>query len=1055
MRPLALEMTAFGSYAEKTRLPFDALAHGLYLITGDTGAGKTTIFDAIMFALYGVASGSDRSTDMLHCDHVPKSTDTEVSLRFSQGGKEYTVCRKIHFSRKRGRENEYGEGKIEALLTEPEREPTEGSVRVSARIEELLGLNAEQFRKIIMLAQGKFREFLDADSDKKNEILGKLFDNSEYLYYQNLLVSVRDALRFRRQENRNTLQSLMQNVFQLPENAEREDYLPEHPALMENLARLVETERTQLSERQAARDAVSEETGRLKVRLGAAEAVNLQLEELEKQRVKLTALEMKSADMSALALSLERTEAALHRALPAIRSFDSAYERMNRTQAAIEELEQRLIAENRAAADASKAVEEDADVRQECEKLAAQQQLLEQQLPLYETLKTLRKERDAFDEAAKAAAAKRTEKEKALAAAEAELLALQEKLASLETVDRDLLHCETESRDAKKQLDALNGVARQLRTLERNEEMLEEEKRRLLTLILEDGKAAQRYHDLYQRFLAGQAGLLGRSLRERIETDGKAVCPVCRSPLCREHLKDLALPKADTPDSDEVETARSESESRTAARNAQNTRVQRFAAGVETERGSLLARAKEWLPDCENWERLTGEGFLRRRLDEAEQHEQASSAALLAERKRRDQRDQCRREAPVKEALAKALRDEIDGLSKAQQESEAKLREEEAGIRQLLSQLSCEDEDSAAEEIANLRRRRTLLNAGIEAHLKRFSEAKTALDTTAGTLSERRSALVRESAEQAASTERMLKILDETGFADRAAVEKQLLILADQDGEEWLRIQRKALHDYESDRENTRSRIDELIAQTAGKTHTDLAALREKIAALSEREAAENERCIEQRARIANHELVYERAGAARTELERTEDAWRRIDRLSALAAGSSGEGGKLSFDRYVMGTVFREILEMANRRMATMSGGRYELVHRIGADRRNAKAGLEIAVLDHSTGKERGPGSLSGGESFFTSLSLALGLSDVVQNRAGGRQMDALFIDEGFGALSEDYLDKALEMLDQLTAGNRLVGVISHVDRLDESIPQKIRVKAGKHGSSLTLELN
>ena len=154
------------------------------------------------------------------------------------------------------------------------------------------------------------------------------------------------------------------------------------------------------------------------------------------------------------------------------------------------------------------------------------------------------------------------------------------------------------------------------------------------------------------------------------------------------------------------------------------------------------------------------------------------------------------------------------------------------------------------------------------------------------------------------------------------------------------------------------------------------------------------------------------------------------------------------------MGTMFREILEMANRRLELMSGGRYELIHRSGADRRNARAGLDIEVLDRNTGRQRPSGSLSGGETFFTSLSLALGLSDVVQNHAGGKRMDALFIDEGFGTLSDDVLDKALEVLDRLSEGDRLVGVISHVDRLDESIPQKIRVRSGEKGSSLSLEL-
>ena len=167
-----------------------------------------------------------------------------------------------------------------------------------------------------------------------------------------------------------------------------------------------------------------------------------------------------------------------------------------------------------------------------------------------------------------------------------------------------------------------------------------------------------------------------------------------------------------------------------------------------------------------------------------------------------------------------------------------------------------------------------------------------------------------------------------------------------------------------------------------------------------------------------------------------------------------NSEGGKLSFDRYVMGAVFREILEAANLRMERMSGGRYELIHKLGADRRNAKAGLEIEVLDHNTGLQRGSATLSGGETFFTSLALALGLSDVVQNHAGGKRMDALFIDEGFGTLRDDVLDKALEVLNGLSEGERLVGIISHVDKLSESIPQKILVKHGEKGSTLRLEL-
>jgi exonuclease SbcC len=232
-----------------------------------------------------------------------------------------------------------------------------------------------------------------------------------------------------------------------------------------------------------------------------------------------------------------------------------------------------------------------------------------------------------------------------------------------------------------------------------------------------------------------------------------------------------------------------------------------------------------------------------------------------------------------------------------------------------------------------------------------------------------------------------------------------------------------------------------------------MTALEAQLTAAQAAYQAADEACKQMEKLLDNHREVRQRVRAAQAELDKTDAAWARLSELADLAVGVSGEGGKLSFDRYVMGTVFQEILQMANRRLNLMSGGKYELNHQIGSERRNAVAGLDIEVLDMNTGKPRPSASLSGGESFLASLSLALGLSDVVQSRAGGRKLDALFIDEGFGSLDDSTLDMALEVLGQLTEGNRLVGVISHVAKLEESIPQKIRVKNGKNGSSLAFE--
>ena len=279
--------------------------------------------------------------------------------------------------------------------------------------------------------------------------------------------------------------------------------------------------------------------------------------------------------------------------------------------------------------------------------------------------------------------------------------------------------------------------------------------------------------------------------------------------------------------------------------------------------------------------------------------------------------------------------------------------------------------------------------------------------------------------------------------------------IGDADGERWLQEQTKAVHDYAGDCRNTRDRIGELEKKTAGKTFTDLDALDAGIAAKNEEKTAADAEYNAGDSALKAHQAILRKAKEYKAALASTDAAWRRLSALGTLAAGSVGEGGRISFDRYVMGAVFREILDMANRRINVMSGGQYELVHKKDSDRKNAKAGLEIEVLVTGTGKSRPSSNLSGGEGFYASLALALGLSDVVQMHSGEKKLDALFIDEGFGTLSQDVLDKALDVLDQLSAGDRLVGIISHVDKLDESIPQKLRVTCDEKGSHVRTELS
>jgi len=1051
MRPLELTMTAFGSYADQTVVPFDRLTHGLYLVTGDTGAGKTTLFDAIMFALYGKASGSerDRNVDMLHSDYVPRSVDSVVRLRFDQDGRVYTVTRVIHYKKKGA-----GDSEIRALLECDDAPAVEGASKVTARCEALLGLNAEQFRKIIMLAQGEFKAFLKADSDKKADILKKLFDSSAYSWYQALLCGARDALEGRRRARREGLERLMRDGFRPPEGLDDEGrlkYLPGHPALAANLEALAAEEAGALAALEARRGEARRRADALNERRGAARALNDRLDELERAAGRLAELDGRAGEVALRREETARAERALHRALPAIEGLKRAGAELEDALSRRERLAGEVEALKRGVAEAEAGAAGDGAAQEEANRLEAAAREIEAQLPLYAALEEMVGRR--------AGALKRAGEARADAgAAGAELAQVAEQLAqsrallaSLENVDAEAVAAANGHEAARRRLEALagpggirEGVAR-ARSAER---ALEDQRQALLARSREALEARQGYDGLYARFVAGQAGLLAEELRRQLAGAGSARCPVCGTGLDAHRLSDLAALPRDTPDEKEVQAARRRSEGAEARRSEQYARAEKAAAELEGLRRELVERAKAWLEDCDDWSRLDGDGALDAAVAEARDGLASAEAALEAALARQRQRNGEKAALPALEARQGELADRVKGREAEEQARLAEAGALEAAIAERRSRLAHGDRAGAEAARRALLARQGELNGRVQRHRAALEAARKAFDVASGSLEELRGAVADRTDKRRAAEAALAAALAGAGFADAGEALAALAPIGGGDGEAWLKAREKARHDYEAERANLRERVGQLKGQVGDGQRVDLGALE---ASLKEAEAlweAENDGCARQQALLENHRGVLAQAREALEALAATDAAWRRIDRLAGLAAGVSGDEGKLSFERYVLGAVFSDILEMANRRLDGMSGGRYELVLRTGAARANAKAGLDVDVLDYSTGQRRPSGSLSGGEAFFTSLALALGLSDVVQSHAGGRRMDALFIDEGFGTLSDDYLDRAVEVHNQLTEGNRLVGIISHVDKLNESIPQKIRVRCGERGS-------
>ena len=1056
MKPLTLTMTAFGSFAHETTVHFDRLEKGLFLVVGDTGAGKTTIFDAIVFALFGVASGSSRKPGMMHSDYVEKSRDTVVTMSFEHQGRTYTVERTIHFRKKRGSENNYDDGNVSATLYLPDDAPIDGATRVTNRCEALLGLNAEQFRKIVMLAQGEFRQFLAADAEKKSEILGKLFDSSGYIRFQNLLIQSRDALKLQRRGYWQQVETQMNTVFRLPEDAESAYlYDPTNAELPENLSSLVDTDLEQAAIIEKEKERLQRQVNALNTAKGAAEGNNKLLEELDRAREHAKALVQQRQEMEGRELAYQLAEKALHRCLPPQEKWDSARARREQTEGEISALEQSVTALERACRDRQEELEANQTLNEQIDSIKREREKLSESLVKYSELDEKRRSLTETGEQAAKIRKRLEERQKERQEGQQQLAECLQELSGLEDAGTQELQQRTLMERAEQAAKAFDVLETQVHTLQDKEEELVQEEQTLSTLTADSVAAEEQHHRLYQRFLSAQAGLLASGLEKEIKEQGVGICPVCHTAFHAGEPHDFAVLQEGTPSEEQVREAKAQWDTCEGDRTAQAAAVETLRETLRLRRASLLEKAKELLPVCGTWEQLSDAAFL------SDSRAQLQRVKAQTEERWQEAKGRAQRQTELKQLqselaeAAASLEEQITRDREALHQADLSIAGLEKEVEALQRYLPFAALEEAKTRLLVLKREQDRLEYTLNELQTALEQARESLNKARGELTAKRDLLPLQQSEEAEEKAAFETALSENGFTSREDMARSLPPVDREKSEQWLNLQQKELQEYRNDCKHTDERIVELTEQTEGLRYTDLEELEQQMEEAGACYQQAERDCAAQNGLLENHRQVLQAVSAARAALQRTDSTWERLDRLAELAEGAKVEGGKLSFERYVMGSIFRQVLEMANRRLDVMSGGRYELVHQTGGGRKNAAAGLEIEVMDVTTGKQRPANSLSGGETFQVSLSLALGLSDVVQSRAGGIGLDTIFIDEGFGALDSGALDSAIAVLHQLTQGNRLVGIISHVDKLEESIPQKLRVKKTACGSELIPELS
>lgn len=922
MRPLTLEITGFGTYCQTTHIDFSKFgSSGLYLITGDTGSGKTTIFDAITYALYGVVNGSDRQVNMLRSTFADLDTPTEVKLSFEYNGQVYKVERNPKYERRAKK----GEGttiqNADATLTKPDGSVITQESKVTAAVTELLRIDRDQFSQIVMIAQGEFRKLLMSDTTSRQDIFRKLFKTEYYKTLQERLSAEAgklddscDDLRKRIKQSVDNLVCDPDDVLSLELNKAKSGSLP----VEETIAltkKIIEKDQAQKDSLEKQIEKNDKELSDITASLAKAE----KKQEMEQEQVELTknienfteqvkAAEQVLAEQKKLETERKKKEdacAVQKQALPQYDELDQLENEIAQTQ--------NLITEKK---------DKDAQA--------------------LEKLGELKKEKETI-----------TASLKELAGSDAkvvELNGLREKLTDRSQQLDEVLKLAAENKELFSKLTESQKKYKEAQTEYAAADSLYKEKRRL--------------------FMDQQAGILAEELVE-----GEP-CPVCGS---KTHPSPAVKTK-DAPSQEELNVLEQNALDAQSVEQKLNDKCISAKTAYDAAKENIFTQFKKLFgkeAETEGSDESKIEKLCEQEKSKLENELNENQKALTTAQQNAAKKIEYEERQPKLEAeLTQQEKDEreiaqsVTGLTE-------KLNGQQNQKKALQDKLDFESRDKALESIQELENQIQKMKQDFEEAQKNHEQANTALNNAKGKLEQ---------------NEKQLETFEE--------IDTQKL--------------------FQNKNEFT------VLKQELDGKKTDV------------------------QTRITQNQNALKQIEQWADELGALENKYTWVSSLSKTANGMLSDGKeKIKLETFIQMNYFDKILAHANRRLMIMSDNQYELVRKKEAADLRSQTGLELDVIDHYNGGIRSVKTLSGGESFQASLALALGLSDEVRRSSGGIKIDSMFVDEGFGTLDSDTLQKAFKALSDTTEGNRLIGIISHVDLLKEKIDRQIVVKKERTGGS------
>ena len=1031
MKPIYLEWSAFGPFADKVVLEMEQfLSEGVFLVHGATGAGKTTMFDAISFALFGNASGEYRQVDSFRSDFAKDDVKTYVILEFSHNGSNYRVERRPAYKRLKQRGEGYTDSKAEAVLCMPDGSKIVGYQTVTEKIEEILSLDWKQFKQISMIAQGEFLKLLTVESKERGEIFRKVFHTGNL---ERIGKQLKEKMLTIKRNCEEVERSLNQYYHTIECPADSESLQRKETASIKEIPRIlsdfIEMDRI-------AQVVCEEQITKLEQTITYLQLKEVKQQELKERKKEWNILEEQLPKLLLLQQKKEEEQKRLLLAKKADSFVHSAWEIYQNAKKDTKEL-LNLIEKKEEEVNNLKKQEEQIVLfyqKAQADKMSMEQLVIRIEQLKLEQIRLQEKE----------------EQEKKYAKKEKEVLFLQEEVQQQQYI---IEKKEEQIKECQKKKEKLTEIIQKGRELEQREKELHQEIEQLKLWAQHFETYANLQHSYQQLieeitnrlekqqkdvielqkletlYTCEQAGILALELKK-----GKP-CPVCGSLI---HPKP-AIVSYFVPKREELEEKRMEYE-------YSRKRIEELGQEAASKKASFEFLLQQMdLPKDISMEQLIKEReqleiIRAKQLEEVE--EQLEVLVQQQEEAIGAKEEEKVLEAEITKELL-ILRNLQEKYQKLKIEQETLLHTIQRIEKECTCQTIIQAQQTLKEVEEEQKRKRQEICFAEQSYEDFNKQSQNEVVILEQLLKQKLTYLQKEQK----AWEEYEKGMFLAGFSNEEEYERAVLSKEEQFAleEEIQKIER----DWIRYKERKAFLEQELKKETIQEDNT----IAKEIKLLLEEKEKQQKQYTSQIARLQQNEKILEQILLQLEKQKELEKQYSEVAILSQVANGELVGKEKLPFEQYVQAFYLEQVIEQANLRLKRMSGGRFALLRRQEAENKRSVTGLDLEVMDYFTGKARSVKSLSGGESFKAALSLALGLSDVIQKYAGGIVVETMFIDEGFGSLDKDSLEQAISILKDLATGHRMVGIISHVEELKECIEKKIVVTKGMCGSTIQMQ--